>query len=134
MTTATHTDNYRYEVYLHENKGWQNMLRLQKKELPELEKLLADIVYDTDSPRAEHDARCVAHFHDRFIILGEEIQTLEYGIEEQQTRLVADCCALPEYDIDAVQVQDILREKIKVTGQHFAELKSDFMAYLSAQI
>lgn len=120
----------KFRWYLNENEGWQQVIQQQRKEIPELEKILTTVIYDEISP-VDEITSCKIHFGKQLEIQRIEMTLLNGELEEQQKRLVKDCENGNCNDIDAFCTQDILRQRIRDIEKTYVELKCNFMTYLS---
>lgn len=131
MNTGFKLDASKFNHYLHENKGWQQMLKIQIKEIPVLKKMLSTATQEDDRATAGN-----MHFSQQLVQQLKEMESLNKEIIQQQKRLNHDLSHETEsaYDINTFCSEDILRERIRVIEKKYIELKSDFMKYLSALI
>lgn len=131
MNTGFKLDAPKFNHYIYENNGWQQMLELQIREIPVLEKML-----DTTGNENNNVPDCNKHFSQQLVQQLKEMEMLNKEISQQQKRLGHDLRHEKEsaYDISTFCNEDILRERIRAIEKNYIELKSDFMKYLSARI
>jgi hypothetical protein len=129
MSTIFQTDERRIQLYLAENAGWLKVIRAQKDELPELEKMLpgGKVVEINDSAEKKL-------FKREFTQQQEEMTELNKALDQQQQRLETDTATKHLYDIDTLCSQDILRDRIKEIEKKYIELKCSFMKFLATII
>ena len=120
----------KFRWYINENQGWQQVIRLQTNEIPELEKILTTVVYD-DTFSKEVMQSGKDHFEKQLEMKRKEMDLLNEDLDEQQKRLAIDCESEINNDIDTFCTQDILRQRIRDIEKTYVELKCNFMTYLS---
>jgi energy-converting hydrogenase A subunit M len=74
------------------------------------------------------------HFTDQLLQQQKELIELHAAIEQQQSRLIQNCEAKKEHDIESLCTQDILRDRIKDIEKTYIELKCNFMRYFSTML
>lgn len=118
---------------MNENAGWQKTLIEQEKEIPLLEKMLGNVMIETDITKIEENEIGVdSHFRQQLIKQHKEFEQLNKALNMQQKRLAEDSICNLTYDTQALCSQDILRDRIKDAEKNYVELKCNFMKYLSS--
>jgi hypothetical protein len=120
----------KFRWYLNENEGWQQVIQMQRNEIPQLEKILTTVVYDVHTAKDKMELGKI-HFGKQLEMQRKEMALLNQELDMQQKRLANDCDADIENDIDAFCTQDILRQRIRDIEKTYLELKCNFMTYLS---
>jgi hypothetical protein len=64
----------------------------------------------------------------------KEMMELHAAIVAQEKRLIQHCEAKKEHDLESLNTQDILRDRIKEIEQSYLELKQNFTKYFSTII
>jgi hypothetical protein len=123
-------NNARLKLYLNENEGWLETLKLHTNEIPAMKTMLTAI--DTSETAAETEKRGKDLFNSQLAIQQLEMQLLNEEFNLQQERLKKDSETDIRYDIDAFCTQDILRERIKAIEKMYIDLKCNFMNYVAA--
>ncbi len=111
-------------LYMNENEGWQQVLKIQTNEIPTMKQMLTEVI-------AEEKIIGKNHFDKQLVEQHKQMKQLNDELDEQQKRLAVDCETNMQYDIDAFCTQDILRERIKAIEKTYIDLKCNFMNYLS---
>jgi hypothetical protein len=120
----------KFRWYLNENEGWQQVIQMQRNEIPQLEKILTTIIYDEHTAKDKMELGKL-HFGQQLEMQSKEMALLNQELDVQQKRLANDCDTDIENDIDAFCTQDILRQRIRDIEKTYLELKCNFMTYLS---
>ena len=124
-------DETKCRLFMNENAGWQNAIKAQVKEIPQLKIMLAN-VQNADNINGPADKTGTdIFFNSELMQQQNEMKKLDEAIEEQQKRLLQDCDLKNQQDIDAFCNQDILRQRIKAIEKTYIDLKCNFMNYLS---
>ena len=118
------------KLFIHENNGWQQSLRVHTHEIPQMKKLLVEAIKD-EQITEEQKLPGKTHFNTELMTQEQEISKLTSDVEAQQQRLAKDWEGNIQYDIDSFCTQDILRERIKAIEKSYIDLKCNFMNYLA---
>lgn len=120
----------RLKLYLNENEGWLQTLKLHTSEIPAMKTMLTAI--DTSETTVENEKRGKDLFNSQLAVQQSAMQLLNEEFNQQQERLKKDSETDIRYDIDAFCTQDILRERIKAIEKMYIDLKCSFMNYVAA--
>ena len=131
MKTHYQTDTPRVNLYLNENRDWQNTLTARQREVLQMEKMLVKAVL-VDDVAVEDESGTDLHFYQQLMEQQQSFEQLNNELQTQQERLAYDFKNQSAYDTEALCTQDILRERIRDIEKRYAELKCSFMQYLSA--
>jgi len=134
MQTKLNLDKIKYQLFIEENKDWQNVLRSQAGEIPSWGIKLTSAKLAPANNSAVDEERVSIYFSQEIVQQQDEMLQLNSAIDEQQKRLEDDCCTNSLYDIDAFCTQDILRDRIKEIEKKFIDLKCSFMRYFSTTV
>lgn len=130
MKSHCQTDAPRVHLYMNENKDWQSTLVARQHEVLQMEKMLVQAVLVEDLP-AEDETGTDLHFYQQLMEHQQSFEQLNNELQVQQERLANDSKNKSTYDTEALCTQDILRERIRDIEKRYAELKCNFMQYLS---
>lgn len=133
MQSNYKTDTPRVNLYMDENRNWQDALAVRKHEVLKMEKMLVQAVL-VDDAAAEDESGTDVHFYQQLMKQHQSFEELNNELQVQRERLVYDSKNKSVYDTEALCTQDILRERIRDIEKRYAELKCSFMQYLSAII
>jgi hypothetical protein len=124
-------DETKCRLFINENAGWQNAIKAQVKEIPQLKIMLANVQNADNINGLADKTGTDIFFNSELMMQQNEMKKLDEAIEEQQKRLLKDCDLKNQQDIDAFCNQDILRQRIKAIEKTYIDLKCNFMNYLS---
>lgn len=121
------------ELFMKENDAWDHMIKRQKVELPQLDAMISNIVAEKKWLRDERN-RIFEH-------LRKEVQQQQRTMEEvsaelalQQEKLIAErkrTYSEDPYALQAVNSQQILRNRIREVEKKFVELKCNYLNYVA---
>lgn len=116
---------------MNENRDWQNALVARQHEVLQMEKMLVQAVLVEDAA-VEDETGTDLHFYKQLMEQHQSFEQLNNELQAQEERLAFDSKSKTVYDTEALCTQDILRERIRDVEKRYAELKCNFMQYLSA--
>lgn len=122
-------NNLLFHVYHEENKSWYSTLALQRREIPGMSRILAEIVKDNPGERYLNNAR---HLQRRLEEQELHIQAITQKIEAQQEKLRLDEEVVKEdfSSLDTLYGQEALRDEVLQFEKNFLDFKQNFHRYL----
>jgi hypothetical protein len=142
MGTRLILDEAKYRLFMEENSNWKETIKAHATEIPSWEKMLAAAM---DKKEKENSAKKKIHssseadispslFSSQILQQHTEMIELHAAIVAQEKRLMMHCEAKKEHDMESLNTQDILRDRIKEIEQSYVELKRNFIKYFSTII
>lgn len=128
------TEQAMLDFFIRENDAWEDVIDRRDREIPDLERLMADRMSDMRSmPDTSRDnLKCLHEGMERQRAL---LLSLRKELEEQQRFLVkGQAMDADSFAIHSLARQNLLRERIRAAERTFIELKCDFLNQLSAVI
>lgn len=122
-------NNYLFHVYHEENKSWYSTLDIQRREIPGMSRILAEIVRDNPGERYLNNAR---HLQRRLEEQAAHIQEITKKIELQQEKLTHDEQEKKQNfsSLDTLYGQEALRDEVLKFEKSFLDFKQNFHRYL----
>ncbi|MFN4285768.1 MAG: hypothetical protein ACK4E8_07355 [Lacibacter sp.] len=123
-------NHYLFHVYHEENKSWYSTLALQRREIPGMSRILAEIVKDNPGERYLNNAR---HLQRRLEEQEAHIQEISKKIEAQQEKLRLEEAAAAKENfssLDTLYGQEALRDEVLQFEKGFLDFKQNFHRYL----
>ncbi|HMO31431.1 MAG TPA: hypothetical protein PKE63_02690 [Lacibacter sp.] len=122
-------NNYLFHVYHEENNSWRSTLDLQRKEIPGMSRILAEIVKDNPGERYLNNAR---HLQRRLEEQEALIRQITHRIEEQQEKLKGEEqeIKINYSSLDTLYGQEALRDEVLKFEKSFLDFKQNFHNYL----
>ena len=120
------------ELFMKENDAWDDLITRQKKEIPDLERMLSAI-FDS---KENLDDNMVSGIN----ILKNEMHQQEGKMEElkeelaQQQFFLASESRGPAYPVHTLLSQNALRERIRNIEKKFLDIKCNYLNYLASTI
>lgn len=113
-----------------EHEIWLNELSFYRDELRLLDKYLLEIVSKNSGPEA---MKGVEHFQNQFIRQKEVLDELTHDIREHESQLVSTLKGLNPIQAEKNRFDDHpgLREGVKTFKKIYAELKAEFLSFVS---
>ncbi len=130
MNTYFKSDAQRVKMYLDENAELQKKLHVQASEIPKLEQMLGEIKTQLSTKDGTENGSD-KYFRQQLSLQHKDMLHLNNELELQQKRLEEDKLNNVNYDVESLSSQDILRDKVKEIEKKYAELKHNFMNFLS---
>jgi hypothetical protein len=139
MGTRLILDEAKYRQFMEENSNWKDTIKAHATEIPSWEKMLAAAM---DKKEKENPTKKDMHsstetdispslFSGQLLQQHKEMIELHAAIVAQENRLIKNCEAKKEHDLESLNTQDILRDRIKEIEQSYIKLKQNFTKYFS---
>lgn len=122
-------NHYLFHVYHEENNSWKSTLQIQRKEIPGMSRILAEIVQDNPGERFIDNAR---HLQKRLEEQETVIDSLTHKIDEQQHKLEDEVQEVQVRfsSLDTLFEQEELRDTVLKFEKNFLDFKQNFHHYL----
>lgn len=122
-------NNYLFHVYHEENMSWYSTLDIQRREIPGMSRILAEIVKDNPGERYLNNAR---HLQRRLEEQEAHIREITKKIEVQQEKLKHDEQEKKQNfsSLDTLYEQEALRDEVLKFEKSFLDFKQNFHRYL----
>lgn len=114
-----------------ENDAWEDMLSRQKRELPNLDRMISNIM--ADKKMREDKASVFSHLRREMEVQEKHMADLEAELEKQQKYLHEQRRRKGDdpHSINTFFSQKILRERIRDVEKNFVELKCNYLNYIA---
>lgn len=122
-------NNYLFHVYHEENVSWRSTLDLQRKEIPGMSRILAEIVKDNPAERYLSNAK---HLQRRLEEQEAHIRAITQKIQLQQEKLEGEEQGQKTgfSSLDTLYGQEELRDEVLKFEKGFLDFKQSFHKYL----
>jgi hypothetical protein len=138
MGTRLILDEEKYRQFMEENSNWKNTIKEHATEIPAWEKMLAAALdkkekkksVQKEIPETTATDISTSVFSGQLLQQHKEMIELHDAIVAQEKRL-KDSEAKKEHDIESLNTQALLRDRIKEIEKSYLELKGNFMKYFS---
>lgn len=117
------------ELYTIELNEWSKTIDFYLEELRIFEERLAEVSIKNNKPTVTVS---IEHFQNQFIVQKEALQTLGRDVHRQQDQIVAQVKAKEIItDMDIVDTQFLLRDRVHLAEKIALELKHSFYRFLA---
>ena len=117
------------DLLIKENEAWDDLLTRQGKEIPDLEKMLADIIKEKHFQGFEFNI-IVGNLKQAILDQGSSVKSIKEDLAKQQFFLKKEKKKDESgYEINTLVSQNLLRQKIRMVEKQFLDLKSNFLNY-----
>jgi CII-binding regulator of phage lambda lysogenization HflD len=122
-------NNFLFHVYHDENISWRSTLEIQRKEIPGMSRILAEIVKDNPGERYINNAK---HLQRRLEEQEKAIGKITMKIDLQQSKLEVDEDEAKTgfSSLDTLYGQEELRDEVLKFEKSFLDFKQNFHHYL----
>lgn len=122
-------NNFLFHVYHDENDSWRSTLEIQRKEIPGMSRILAEIVKDNPGERYINNAK---HLQRRLEEQEKAIGKITMKIDLQQSKLEVDENEDKNgfSSLDTLYGQEELRDEVLKFEKSFLDFKQNFHHYL----
>lgn len=126
------------ELFIKENDAWDHMINRQRVELPQLDAMISSIVEERKGKLRARNACVFEHFKKEMAEqqhfmdeVAEELANQQAKLTAERNRNTRNRKALDEpYSIQALDSQNVLRNRIRDIEKKFVELKCDYLNYV----
>jgi hypothetical protein len=117
------------DLLIKENEAWDDLLTRQGKEIPDLEKMLSDIIREKHFQGFEFNI-IVGNLKQAIQDQGSSVERIKEDLAKQQFFLEKEKKKDEHgYEINTLVSQNLLRQKIRMIEKQFLDLKSNFLNY-----
>jgi len=117
------------DLLIKENEAWDDLLTRQGKEIPDLEKMLADIIRQKHFQGFEFSIT-VGNLKQAIEDQGSSVKSIKEDLAKQQSFLEKEKKNDENgYGINTLVSQNLLRQRIRMIEKQFLDLKSNFLNY-----
>ncbi len=117
------------ELFMQENSAWDDMINRHRKEIPDLEKMLASIV-ESKKNIADEVVSNVSALKNEMRQQGNKLEEIREALAQQQLYLEKEKKGDP-CPVQTLMSQNILREGIRMVEKRFLDLKCNYLSYLA---
>ena len=135
-------DEAKYRLFMEENSSWKDTIKAHATEIPRWEKILAAAMdkkekESTDKieiSNAVEKKISPGNFSGQLVQQHKEMIELHAAIITQEKRLQQRSEVKQTHDFEALNTQDILRERIKEIEHSYHKLKNIFYKHFSSML